>query len=136
MPDSNRWRDRLSCKRGADRASRKLRKRRKTTSNERFRFSGATKTVQSMSTSSPATAHPFYNLVRLFQTCARSQSCAMTSGEMLTFPRVCAALLLAAVTDHGQIRDGHMSVLGIVFIHAVLLHLPLGIFLHPVGCGI
>ena len=51
-------------------------------------------------------------------------------------PRVRAALLLAAVTDHSQIRDRNMTVLGVMFIHAVLLHLSLGVFLHPVGCGV
>ena len=51
-------------------------------------------------------------------------------------PESRAALLLAAVTDHGQICDRHMTVLGVVFIHAVLLHLSLGVFLHPVGSGV
>jgi hypothetical protein len=97
-----------------------------------FVLAEQTKTVQSMSSSSCAPAHPFCSPVRLFKTRA-VKILPMNFGEML---RVCVALLLAAVTDHGQIRDRHMSVLGIVFIHAVLLHLPLGIFLHPVGCGI
>jgi len=45
-------------------------------------------------------------------------------------------LLLAGVTDHGQIRDRHMTTLGGVFIHTVLFHLFLRVFLHPVRCGI
>jgi len=65
---------------------------------------------------------------------ARSQFCNDLRGNV--FPRVRAALLLAAVTDHGQIRDRHMTVLGVVFIHTVLLHLSLRVFLHPVGCGV
>lgn len=52
------------------------------------------------------------------------------------FSRVHAALLLAAVTDHGQSRDRHMTVLAVMFIHTVLLHLSLRVFLHPVGCGV
>ena len=92
-----------------------------------------TRTVQSMATLMST------GLIRSAAcTCsrlARSQS-AMTSEETPVFPRVRAALLLAAVTDHGQIRDRHVTVLGVVFIHAVLLHLSLGVFLHPVGCGV
>ena len=45
-------------------------------------------------------------------------------------------LLLAGVTDHGQMRDRHVTALVGVFIHAVLFHLSLHIFLHPVRCGI
>ncbi len=44
-------------------------------------------------------------------------------------------LLLAGVTDHGQIRDRHVTALG-VCIHAVFFHLLLRVFLHPVGFGI
>jgi hypothetical protein len=39
------------------------------------------------------------------------------------FSSVGAVLLLASVTDHGQICDRHMTVLGGVFVHAVLFHL-------------
>gem|GEM_PF-6161572 len=56
-------------------------------------------------------------------------------GELM-LPSACALLLLAGVTHHGQIRDRHMTVLGCVFIHAVLFHLLLHVFLHPVRCGI
>jgi hypothetical protein len=66
----------------------------------------------------------------------RSHNSADDLRRMLMFPSACAALLLAAVTDHGQIRDRHMTVLGGVFIHIVLFHLRLRVFLHPVGCGI
>jgi hypothetical protein len=55
---------------------------------------------------------------------------------MLMFMSVCAVLLLAGVTDHGQIRDRQMTALGGVFIHAVLFHLRLRVFLHPVRFGI
>jgi len=43
-------------------------------------------------------------------------------------------LLLVGVADHGQIRDRHVTAL--VCIHAVLFHLLLRVFLHPVGYGI
>ena len=72
-------------------------------------------------------------------TCLRLASLAnsaMTSEKTLVLSRVRAALLLAAVTDHSQIRDRQMTVLGVVFIHTVLLHLSLGVFLHPVSCGV
>ena len=58
----------------------------------------------------------------------------ITSSEIDSFQHD-TGLLLAAVTDHGQIRDRHVTVLG-VCIHAVLFHLLLRVFLHPVGCGI
>jgi len=74
-------------------------------------------------------------MVRLFKTYAVTNSADDLPG-MLMFPGVCAVLLLAGVTDHGQIRDRHMTALGGVFIHAVLFHLLLRVFLHPVRCGI
>jgi hypothetical protein len=48
------------------------------------------------------------------------------------FPGVCAVLLLAGVTDHGQIRDRHVTVLFGVFVHAVLFHFGFRVFLHRV----
>jgi hypothetical protein len=81
-------------------------------------------------------AHAFCSMmVRLFKTYAVTNSADELPG-MLMFPGVCAVLLLAGVTDHGQIRDRHMTALGGVFIHAVLFHLLLRVFLHPVRCGI
>ena len=91
-------------------------------------------TVQSMATPSGAPGSSV--LQRAPVQDLRARNSAMTSEEPPVFPRVRAALLLAAVTDHGQIRDRHMTVLGVVFIHAVLFHLLLRVFLHPVGCGV
>ena len=66
----------------------------------------------------------------------RARNSAKTSEDPPASREFGAALLLAAVTDHGQIRDRHVTVLGVVFIHAVLFHLLLRVFLHPVGCGV
>jgi len=79
-------------------------------------------------------AHPFCSMrVRLFEGVVTN---AADLPEMIMFPGVCAVLLLASVTDHGQIRDRHMTVLGGVFIHAVLFHFSLHVFFHPVLGGI
>ena len=80
-------------------------------------------------------AQPFCSTVRLIKT-AQSQILQMTSRDAHASTSGCAVLLLAGVTDHGQMRDRHVTALGGVFIHAVLFHLRLRVFLHPVGCGI
>ena len=59
---------------------------------------------------------------------SNSFHCLLPPG-ILMFPSACA-VLLAGVADHGQIRDRQMTALGGVFIHAVLFHLFLCVFLH------
>jgi hypothetical protein len=71
-------------------------------------------------------------MVRLFKGVVTDSADDLPGVLVFQFP----VLLPAAVTDHGQIRDRRMTMLDVVFIHAVLFHLALHVFLHPVRCGI